>query len=99
MSGFFYYLAAFALVLGILVIFHEFGHYLAARWAGVNTRFVTACSIDTSKGRTDSLYQPSRMASTPLPHVVTLLWWTNTGGTSNQRQSSSTLNMRVSSSC
>ncbi|KFB73196.1 MAG: RIP metalloprotease RseP [Candidatus Accumulibacter phosphatis] len=35
MSGFFYYLAAFALVLGILVIFHEFGHYLAARWAGV----------------------------------------------------------------
>ena len=35
MSNFFFYLAAFALVLGILVIVHELGHYLVARWAGV----------------------------------------------------------------
>ena len=35
MSGFLYYLAAFALVLGVLVVVHEYGHYLAARWAGV----------------------------------------------------------------
>jgi len=35
MSGFLYYLVAFAVVLGILVIVHEFGHYLAARWVGV----------------------------------------------------------------
>ncbi len=35
MSGFLYYLAAFAVVLGILVVVHEFGHYLAARWAGI----------------------------------------------------------------
>lgn len=35
MSNFLYYLAAFALVLGILIIVHEFGHYLVARWAGV----------------------------------------------------------------
>jgi regulator of sigma E protease len=35
MSGFLYYLAAFALALGILVVVHEFGHYLAACWAGV----------------------------------------------------------------
>jgi regulator of sigma E protease len=35
MSGFLYYLAAFALILGILVVVHELGHYLAARWAGV----------------------------------------------------------------
>lgn len=35
MSGFLYYLAAFALVLGILVVVHEFGHYLVARWVGV----------------------------------------------------------------
>jgi len=34
-SGFLYYLAAFALVLGVLVVVHEYGHYLAARWAGV----------------------------------------------------------------
>jgi regulator of sigma E protease len=35
MSNFLYYLAAFALVLGILIIVHEFGHYLVARWVGV----------------------------------------------------------------
>jgi regulator of sigma E protease len=35
MSNFFYYLAAFALVLGILIIVHELGHYLVARWVGV----------------------------------------------------------------
>jgi regulator of sigma E protease len=34
-SNFLYYLAAFALVLGILIVVHEFGHYLVARWAGV----------------------------------------------------------------
>jgi len=35
MSGFLYYLVAFAVALGILVVVHEFGHYLAARWVGV----------------------------------------------------------------
>jgi regulator of sigma E protease len=35
MSGFLHYLVAFAVVLGVLIIVHEFGHYLAARWAGV----------------------------------------------------------------
>jgi regulator of sigma E protease len=35
MSNFLYYLVAFALVLGILIVVHEFGHYLVARWAGV----------------------------------------------------------------
>ena len=35
MSNFLYYLAAFGLVIGILVVVHEFGHYLVARWAGV----------------------------------------------------------------
>ena len=29
-------LAAFAVVLGVLVFVHEFGHYLAARWRGVH---------------------------------------------------------------
>jgi regulator of sigma E protease len=27
--------AAFVVVLGVLVFFHEYGHYLAARWRGV----------------------------------------------------------------
>ena len=26
---------AFAVVLGVLVFFHELGHYLAARWRGI----------------------------------------------------------------
>ncbi len=34
-NGFLYYLVAFAVVVGVLVVVHEFGHYLAARWAKV----------------------------------------------------------------
>ncbi|HNH25093.1 MAG TPA: site-2 protease family protein, partial [Accumulibacter sp.] len=35
MNNFLFYLCAFALVLGVLIVFHEFGHYLVARWLGV----------------------------------------------------------------
>lgn len=35
MSDFIYYLVAFALVLGVLIIVHEYGHYVVARMAGV----------------------------------------------------------------
>lgn len=35
MSDIPFYLAAFAVVLGVLIVFHELGHYLAARWCGV----------------------------------------------------------------
>ena len=35
MSSFLFYLAAFALLLGALIVVHELGHYLVARWAGV----------------------------------------------------------------
>ena len=35
MSNFLYYLAAFGIVLGVLIIVHEYGHYRVARWAGV----------------------------------------------------------------
>jgi regulator of sigma E protease len=35
MSNFLYYLAAFALILGVLIVVHEFGHYIVARRAGV----------------------------------------------------------------
>ena len=30
-----FYLLAFIVVLGVLIVVHEFGHYLAARWCGV----------------------------------------------------------------
>jgi regulator of sigma E protease len=30
-----FYLAAFAVVIGVLIVVHELGHYLAARWCGV----------------------------------------------------------------
>ena len=35
LSGSLWYVGAFVLALGILVVFHEFGHYLAARLCGV----------------------------------------------------------------
>ena len=35
MSQFVFYLAAFALILGVLVVVHELGHYLVARYVGV----------------------------------------------------------------
>lgn len=35
MNGFLFYLMAFALLLGALIVVHELGHYLVARWAGV----------------------------------------------------------------
>ncbi|WP_301102770.1 RIP metalloprotease RseP [Propionivibrio sp.] len=35
MSNFIYYLAAFALILGILIVVHEYGHYIVARRVGV----------------------------------------------------------------
>jgi regulator of sigma E protease len=42
-------IAAFAVVLGVLVFFHELGHYLAARWRGVR---VEAFSIGFGKAVT-----------------------------------------------
>ena len=35
MSNFFFYLTSFAVILGVLIIVHEYGHYCVARWAGV----------------------------------------------------------------
>jgi regulator of sigma E protease len=35
MSNFLFYAAAFALLLGVLIVVHEFGHYVVARLAGV----------------------------------------------------------------
>lgn len=35
MSNFVFYLLAFVVVLGVLIVFHELGHYLAARYCGV----------------------------------------------------------------
>ena len=35
MSNFPFYLVAFLIVLGVLVVVHELGHYLAARYCGV----------------------------------------------------------------
>ena len=35
MSNFLFYALAFALLLGVLIIAHEYGHYFVARCAGV----------------------------------------------------------------
>ena len=35
MNDFLYYVLAFLVLLGLLIIIHELGHYLIARWVGV----------------------------------------------------------------
>ena len=35
MNDFLYYLVAFGVLLGLLIVVHELGHYVVARWAGV----------------------------------------------------------------
>ena len=35
MNDFLYYVLAFLVLLGLLIIIHELGHYLVARWVGV----------------------------------------------------------------
>ncbi|RIK26206.1 MAG: RIP metalloprotease RseP, partial [Chloroflexi bacterium] len=35
MSNFLFYLGAFALALGLLIVVHEAGHFALARWCGV----------------------------------------------------------------
>ena len=63
---------AFAIVLGILVFVHEFGHYLAARWRGVH---VEAFSIGFGRALlswTDRLGTVWRLAWVPLGGYVKL---------------------------
>ena len=48
-----FYLLAFIVVLGVLIVVHEFGHYVAARWCGVrilrfSVGFGHACLLYTS---------------------------------------------------
>lgn len=59
MSNFLLYLAAFLVVLGVLVVVHELGHYLAARYCGVKvlrfsvgfgkTIFQRKCGVDRTE--------------------------------------------------
>ena len=35
MTGFIHYVWSFGLILGVLVVVHEFGHFIIARWSGV----------------------------------------------------------------
>ena len=35
MNGFFFYALAFAVLLGVLIVVHELGHFFVARWCGV----------------------------------------------------------------
>lgn len=65
-------LAAFAVVLGVLVFVHEFGHYLAARWRGV---YVEVFSIGFGRAIaswTDSAGTVWKLAWLPLGGYVKL---------------------------
>lgn len=69
-----YYLGAFALALGILIVVHEFGHYLVARWCGVK---VLRFSIGFGKPLLRRCFGPDRtewaVAAFPLGGYVKML--------------------------
>ena len=69
---FFRSVAAFIVVLGVLVFVHELGHYLAARWRGVH---VEAFSIGFGRSIaswTDKVGTVWRLAWLPLGGYVKL---------------------------
>ena len=64
--------AAFAVVLGVLVFFHEFGHYLAARWRGVHVEVFSIGFGKAIAGWTDSRGTRWKVAWLPLGGYVKL---------------------------
>lgn len=69
-----FYLGAFALALGILIVGHEFGHYLVARWCGVK---VLRFSVGFGKPLLLRRYGPDQtewaLAAFPLGGYVKML--------------------------
>lgn len=74
MSNFPFYLVAFVVVLGVLIVFHELGHYLAARYCGVK---VLRFSVGFGKTLFERRYGVDRtewaIAAFPLGGYVKML--------------------------
>ena len=58
MSDFLFYLGAFALALGLLIVVHEAGHFVVARWCGVK---VLRFSVGFGKPILSRRFGPDRM--------------------------------------
>jgi regulator of sigma E protease len=70
LAGFIRSVAAFVVVLGVLVFFHELGHYLAARWRGVHVETFSIGFGPTIKSWTDRRGTVWKLAWLPLGGYV-----------------------------
>ena len=74
MSDFLFYLGAFALALGLLIVVHEAGHFVVARWCGVK---VLRFSVGFGKPILSRRFGPDRteltLAAFPLGGYVKML--------------------------
>ncbi|MDE2006328.1 MAG: RIP metalloprotease RseP [Rhodospirillales bacterium] len=62
--------AAFAVVLGVLIFFHELGHYLAARWRGVKVEAFSIGFGPILASRTDRAGTVWKLCALPLGGYV-----------------------------
>ncbi len=72
-ADFFIYILAFLAVLGILVTFHEYGHYLVARWSGVQVVKFCVGFGRPIWSRTDKHGTEFALAAIPLGGFVRML--------------------------
>ncbi|MCW8307969.1 RIP metalloprotease RseP [Acidiphilium sp. PA] len=73
-------LAAFIVVLGILVTVHELGHYLVARWRGVAIETFSLGFGPALLSRTDRHGTVWKIAAIPLGGYVRMKGWAELGG-------------------
>jgi regulator of sigma E protease len=73
-------LAAFIVVLGILVTVHELGHYLVARWRGVAIETFSLGFGPALLSRTDKHGTVWKIAAIPLGGYVRMKGWAELGG-------------------
>ncbi|HQT68435.1 MAG TPA: RIP metalloprotease RseP [Acetobacteraceae bacterium] len=71
--------AAFVLVLGVLVFFHELGHYLAARWRGVAVEAFSVGFGPALWSRTDQAGTVWKISVLPLGGYVKMRGWADPG--------------------
>ena len=74
MGNFMFYLGAFALALGLLIVVHEAGHFLVARWCGVKVlRFSVGFGKPILSGRFGRDQTELSLAAFPLGGYVKML--------------------------
>lgn len=73
-------LAAFVVVLGVLVTVHELGHYLVARWRGVAIEAFSIGFGPALLSRTDRRGTVWKLSAIPLGGYVRMKGWAELGG-------------------